>query len=69
MNELMTQRFRMYRRQRGMFYLFDCLTGQRQSLETEDRATAQRLTSPDPVPWQRQLWKRVGPKIQRGDPS
>jgi len=43
MNEIMTQRFRMYRRQGGMFYVFDRITGQRQSLETADHATAVRL--------------------------
>ena len=43
MKEFMTQRFRAYCRQGGIYYLFDRITGQRQSLETSDQATALRL--------------------------
>jgi len=41
--ENMTQRYRMYRRQGGIFYLFDRQTGQRESLETNEPSAAQRL--------------------------
>ncbi len=43
MMRIMNQRFRMYRRQGGVFYLFDRTTSKRQSLETDDEATALRL--------------------------
>jgi integrase len=43
MTVLMKQRYRLYRRQRGVFYVFDNVTGKRESLETEDEATAKRL--------------------------
>lgn len=36
MTEIMKPRFRLYRRKRGMFYLFDRITGKRESLETAD---------------------------------
>ncbi|MCL4176583.1 MAG: tyrosine-type recombinase/integrase [Verrucomicrobia bacterium] len=39
----MKPRFRLYRRHAGMFYLFDRLTGKRESLETSDPAAARRL--------------------------
>ena|ERR1051326_5511647 len=39
----MRPRYRIYRRQGGVFYLFDGRTGNRESLETADKATAQRL--------------------------
>ena len=34
MTAIMKQRFRIYRRQGGVFYLFDRVTGKRESLET-----------------------------------
>jgi integrase len=43
MNQIMKQRFRMYRRQGGVFYVFDRVTGKRESLETDDEAAAKRL--------------------------
>ena len=43
MKENMKQRFRVYRRQGGVFYLFDRQTGKRESLETDDEYTALRL--------------------------
>jgi hypothetical protein len=43
MNEIMKPRFRLYRRHAGVFYLFDRLTGKRESLETSDPAAAKRL--------------------------
>jgi len=43
MNEIMKPRYRLYRRQRGVFYVFDRLTGKRDSLETDDPHTAARL--------------------------
>src|ERR1051325_6938352 len=43
MNEIMKQRYRMYRRQGGMFYLFDRHTGKRESLQTCDREAANRV--------------------------
>ena len=43
MNEIMKSRFRMYRRQGGMFYFFDRVTGKRESLGTCDETTAKRL--------------------------
>lgn len=43
MNEIMKQRYRIYRRQGGVFYLYDRVTGKRQSLETTDEAAARRL--------------------------
>lgn len=43
MNEIMNQRFRIYRRRGGVFYLFDRLTGKRESLETNDQIVAKRL--------------------------
>jgi hypothetical protein len=43
MNEIMKPRYRIYRRQGGVFYLFDRHTGKRESLETADEAEARRL--------------------------
>jgi integrase len=43
MNEIMKQRFRIYCRQGGQFYLFDRNTGKRESLETSDEDVARRL--------------------------
>jgi integrase len=43
MEEIMKPRYRIYRRQGGVFYLFDRHTGKRESLETADAAAAQRL--------------------------
>jgi integrase len=43
MNILMTQRYRLYRRKRGVYYLFDRLSSKRESLETNDPSTALRL--------------------------
>jgi hypothetical protein len=43
MNEIMNAKYRMYRRQRGVFYLFDRHTGQRESLQTADENEARRL--------------------------
>jgi integrase len=43
MNEIMKARFRIYRRERGAFYLFDRQTGKRESLETADAGEAARL--------------------------
>lgn len=43
MTELMKQRFRMYRRQGGVFYAVDRQTGNRESLKTSDSLTAKRL--------------------------
>jgi hypothetical protein len=43
MNILMTQRYRLYRRKRGVYYVFDRLSGKRGSLETNDHPTALRL--------------------------
>ena len=43
MKEIMNARFRMYRRQRGIFYLFDRHTNQRTSLQTADEREARRL--------------------------
>jgi hypothetical protein len=43
MKEIMKPRYRIYRRQGGVFYLFDRHTGKRESLETADEAAAQRL--------------------------
>jgi integrase len=43
MNEIMKPRYRIYRRQGGLFYLFDRHTGKRESLQTTDEAVAQRL--------------------------
>jgi len=43
MKEIMKPRYRIYRRQRGVFYLFDRHTGKRESLETTDEAAARRL--------------------------
>lgn len=43
MKEIMKPRYRIYRRQGGVFYLFDRHTGKRESLETADQAAAQRL--------------------------
>jgi hypothetical protein len=37
---LMKQRFRMYCRQAGLFYVFDRGTGKRESLETDDKTTS-----------------------------
>ena len=39
----MKPRYRIYRRQGGVFYLFDRHTGKRESLETADLAAARRL--------------------------
>ena len=44
MNEIMKQRFRMYRRERGVFYVFDRVTSKRESLETDDPTVARRLS-------------------------
>lgn len=43
MKEIMKQRFRMFRRQGGVFYIFDRQTGHRESLETDHEPTARRL--------------------------
>ena len=43
MNEIMKPRFRMYRRQGGIFYVFDRLTGKRESLQTADEDAALRV--------------------------
>jgi hypothetical protein len=43
MNEIMKPRFRMYRRHAGIFYVYDRVSGKRESLETDNEATAQRL--------------------------
>jgi len=43
MPAIMKTRFRLYRRQDGIFYLFDRQTGQRESLTTDDPHVAQRL--------------------------
>ena len=43
MNEIMNAKYRMYRRQRGVFYVFDRQTGQRESLQTADENEARRL--------------------------
>ena len=43
MNEIMNQRYRIYRRQGGLFYRFDRHTGKRESLETTDQDAARRL--------------------------
>lgn len=39
----MKNRYRMIRRENGIFYAFDRHTGQRESLETSDRCTAEQL--------------------------
>ena len=41
----MKQRFRLYRRQRGIYYIHDDETGKQQSLQTRDRAEAWQLFS------------------------
>jgi len=43
MTEIMKQRFRIYRRLGTSFYLFDCLTKKRESLQTSEKAVALRL--------------------------
>ena len=43
MSEIMKPRYRIYRRQGGLFYLFDRHTGKRESLQTADEAAARRL--------------------------
>jgi len=43
MNEIMKPRYRIYRRQGGLFYLFDRHTGKRESLQTAEEAVAKRL--------------------------
>jgi integrase len=43
MNKIMKQRFRMYRRQGGVFYVFDQRTGKRESLQTSDKDAALRV--------------------------
>jgi integrase len=43
MNPIMKQRFRIYRRKRGVFYVFDRQTGTRESLQTSDKDAARRL--------------------------
>ena len=43
MTQIMNQRYRIYRRQRGLFYLFDRSTGKRESLNTTDKDTAVRV--------------------------
>jgi len=43
MNRIMKPRYRIYRRQGGVFYLFDRQTGKRESLETTQTAEAVRL--------------------------
>jgi len=40
---LMRQRFRLYRRQGKVFYLFDNDTGKQESLRTTNRKHAERL--------------------------
>jgi hypothetical protein len=39
----MKERYRIFRRESGIFYSFDTVTKQRHSLETTDRATARRI--------------------------
>jgi hypothetical protein len=39
----MRQRFRLYRRNGGRFYVHDSVTGKQESLGTSDRVTAARL--------------------------
>ena len=43
MKETMNQRFRIYRRHRGVYYLCDGLSGKRESLQTTDKSAPQRL--------------------------
>ncbi len=43
MTQIMNQRYRIYRRQAGVFYLFDRVTGKRESLNTKDVREATRL--------------------------
>ena len=43
MHPTMTQRYRIYRRLGGKFYLFDRHTGKRESLETREKPVAFRL--------------------------
>jgi integrase len=43
MNEIMNAKYRMYRRQRGVFYVFDRHTGKRESLQSADENEARRL--------------------------
>lgn len=43
MHENMSQRYRMYCRKGGVFYLFDRQTGKRESLDTTDKSVALRL--------------------------
>ncbi len=43
MTNIMKQRYRLYRRHAGVFYLFDNLTGKRESLNTKDCREAGRL--------------------------
>ena len=43
MNQIMKARYRIYRRERGVFYLYDRQTGKRESLETADAGEASRL--------------------------
>ena len=43
MKKIMKPRYRIYRRQGGLFYLFDRHTGKRESLQTSDEAVARRL--------------------------
>ena len=42
MKEIMKPRYRVYRRQGSVFYLFDRHTGKRESLETADEAAARQ---------------------------
>ncbi|MCP5521867.1 MAG: tyrosine-type recombinase/integrase [Verrucomicrobiales bacterium] len=43
MTDIMKPRYRIYRRQRGVFYLYDRQTGSRESLQTANERTAIRL--------------------------
>jgi hypothetical protein len=43
MTMLMNQRYRIYRRKVGVYYLFDGATGKRESLGTQDPVEAKRL--------------------------
>ena len=43
MTQIMKQRYRIYRRQAGVYYLLDSVTGKRESLNTKDSREATRL--------------------------
>lgn len=43
MTKIMNQRYRLYRRHAGVYYLFDRVTGKRESLNTKERQEAARL--------------------------